>query len=96
MFGVDAVIELPVLLCIAKAPDKFAASSFRLLHNMGCTHIAFGAESLNLSDTLHNAAHWSLQPDFNLYFHQFLGKGLSTPLLSPNPWKSDILKSHEN
>ena len=75
MFGVDAVIELPVL-CVLQSADKFAASSVSLLHNMGCTHIAFGAESLN-SDTLHNAAHWSLQPDFNLYFHQFLGKGLS-------------------
>ena len=75
MFGVDAVIELPVL-CVLQSADKFAASSVSLLHNMGCTHIAFGAESLN-SDTLYNAAQWSLQPDFNLYFHQFLGKGLS-------------------
>ena len=58
MFGVDAVIELPVL-CVLQSADKFAASSVSLLHNMGCTHIAFGAESLN-SDTLYNAAQWSL------------------------------------
>lgn len=75
MSGVDAVIELPVL-CALQSADKFTASSVSLLHNMGCTHIAFGAESLN-SDILHNAAQWSLHPDFHLYFHQFLKEGLS-------------------
>lgn len=75
MFGIDAIIELPVL-CALQSADKFAAAAVSLLHNMGCTHIAFGAESLK-SDTLHNAAQWSLHPDFNLHFHRFLEEGFS-------------------
>lgn len=75
MFGVDAVIELPVL-CVLQSADKFAASSVSLLHNMGCTHIAFGAESLNSIHfiTLRNGP---CSPISIYIFTNFLGKGLS-------------------
>lgn len=73
--GADAVIELPVL-CVLQSADKFATAAISLLYSLGCTHIAFGAESLSISQ-LYNAANWSLHADFNHYFHKFLKEGFS-------------------
>ncbi len=41
--GMDLVIEIPALFAVRAARD-FASAGVRLLHALGCTHIAFGCE----------------------------------------------------
>ena len=73
--GIDAVIEFPVLYALQSA-DIFAENAVFLLSELGCTHIAFGAESMSLSD-LKNISSWSLTEEYKTCFHELLSKGVS-------------------
>lgn len=73
--GVDIVIELPTGSVLQSA-DKFADAAVFLLHALGCTHIAFGAESLSEKE-LQVLSDWTLTAKFNEAFHQYLLQGMT-------------------
>lgn len=41
--GVDVVVEIPIAGCVQPA-DRFAENGVRILNNMGCEELFFGAE----------------------------------------------------
>lgn len=73
--GADAAVELPALSAVASA-DKFAEASVLLLSSLGCTHMAFGTESLT-EEALTESAAWAASPDFSRRFHEALAAGVS-------------------
>lgn len=75
MAGADAAVELPVLSAVSSA-DKFAEASVLLLSSLGCTHMAFGTESLT-EESLAESAAWAASPDFSSRFHEALAAGVS-------------------
>ena len=46
--GADIVVEIPVQFCLGNA-SQYAGASVRLLEALGCSHIAFGSESGDIS-----------------------------------------------
>ena len=83
--GMSAVIEFPTY-CVLQSADIFAEYAVSFLSQLGCTHVAFGAESLTLLD-FKKLALWSLSEECNEYFHNFLEKGF--------PYSSAITQSME-
>ena len=83
--GISTVIEFPTF-CVLQSADIFAEYAVSFLCQLGCTHIAFGAESLRFLD-LKKLALWSLSEEYNEYFHRFLEKGF--------PYSSAITQSIE-
>lgn len=73
--GISAVVELPCL-CVLQSADIFSEYAISFLYQLGCTHIAFGAESLNVSD-FQKISSWYLSNECNEHFHCCLRKGLS-------------------
>ncbi|MDY6084743.1 MAG: nucleotidyltransferase family protein [Dialister sp.] len=74
MAGVDAVIEFPVTGVLQSA-DRFTDSAVQYLHHLGCTHIAFGTESLD-AHALEEAADYLLSEKYEGCFQSNLKKGL--------------------
>lgn len=72
--GVSAAAELPVS-CVLQSADRFAEAGILLLHAMGCTHAAFGAETLDAA-AISAIAEWTFSPAFSEAFHEALRKGL--------------------
>ena len=75
--GVDLVFELPALFAVREA-DAFALGGVSLLTALGCTHISFGCETVDLA-LLQNAAELIMNPTptFSSYLHSALEKGCS-------------------
>lgn len=72
--GVDLAVELPAV-CVLQSADRFAEAGALLLADLGCTHMAFGAESLSAED-FYKIADWSLSAPFSDHLHAFLKEGL--------------------
>ena len=75
--GADAVFELP-FSCAVREAETYALGAVSLLSALGCTHLAFGAESANLS-LLTRAAETVDLPALTVTLHQHLGKGRGFP-----------------
>ena len=61
--GIDLAVELPAV-CVLQSADRFAEFGALLLSDLGCTHLAFGAESLSAAD-FYKIADWSLSASFS-------------------------------
>lgn len=72
--GVDAVFEYPALYVLQSA-DSFSENAVHLLHDLGCTHIAFSTESLD-KNQLFDIARWMQTEDYTARLHQELKNGL--------------------
>ncbi len=72
--GASAVMELPVT-CVLQSADKFAAAGVHMLHALGCTHVAFGAETLTPEEIKALAA-YTFSSAFSSLFHGYLQQGL--------------------
>lgn len=72
--GVSIAVELPAA-CVLQSADRFAEAGVLLLSDLGCTHLAFGTETLQ-ADQLNAAAEWTLSPRFRDAFHDGLRRGL--------------------
>ena len=72
--GVDLAIELPAV-CVLQSADRFAAAGAQLAADLGCSHLAFAAESLS-SEALMEMAAWSLSPHFSTELRQALDAGI--------------------
>lgn len=72
--GVSLAVELPAA-CVLQSADRFAEAGILLLSDLGCTHAAFGAETLGAGE-LNAVAEWTLSPRFLDAFHEGLRKGL--------------------
>ena len=73
--GVDAVFEFPALYALQSA-DRFSCHAASMLHAMGVSMIAFGAESLT-KDELLTAAGWAISEDYEHLLHERIADGLS-------------------
>lgn len=71
--GASAVFELPAA-CVLQSADRFAAAGVRLVFDLGCTHIAFGAETLHADEIEHMAA-YTFTSEFHNRFRQCLDAG---------------------
>lgn len=74
MAGIDGVIEFPVAGVLQSA-DRFTDIAVQYLYRLGCTHIAFGTESLS-ADALEEAASFLLSEKYESRFQDNLKKGL--------------------
>lgn len=74
MAGVDAVVEFPVTGVLQSA-DRFTDGAVQYLQKLGCTHIAFGTESLN-ADALEEAALFLASDVYTAAFQNHLKSGL--------------------
>lgn len=72
--GVDLVVELPAV-CALQSADRFAAAGAQLAADLGCSHLAFAAESLP-AEALMEMAAWSLSPHFSAELRQALDAGI--------------------
>ena len=73
--GADAVVELPLLYALRSA-DLFAEGAVRLIAALGCTHIAFGAESVS-AEELEEVSGWVCTGGYTDIFRSYLAEGLS-------------------
>ncbi len=74
--GVDLVVELPAVYAVQSA-DIFAASSMKILCDLGVNRLAFGTE-LGDIDKLENLAYTMLySEDYNQSVKYYLGEGYS-------------------
>ncbi len=83
--GIDLAVELPAV-CVLQSADRFAEFGALLLSDLGCTHLAFGAESLSAAD-FYKIADWSLSASFSRHLHTLLKEGL--------PYSSAVNRSIE-
>lgn len=72
--GASLVVELPAA-CVLQSADRFAEAGIRLLAALGCTHAAFGAETLT-ADEIRTAAAWTLTEAFTQELRRFLRTSL--------------------
>ncbi|MBQ5587416.1 MAG: nucleotidyltransferase [Selenomonadales bacterium] len=72
--GADLVVELPFVFAVRSA-EYFARGGVRLLHELGITHLAFGAESDDIEPLL-TSARAQLRPDLAETLAPYLAKGL--------------------
>ena len=75
--GADAVFELPVS-CAVREAEAYALSAVSLLSELGCTHLAFGAETADLP-LLTRAAEAMDLPPLAEALRSRLGEGLGYP-----------------
>ena len=72
--GVDLVVELPFAFAVRSA-EYFAAGGVRLLHQLGITHLSFGAENDCLSPLLESARVQS-RPELAKELSPYLSQGI--------------------
>lgn len=98
--GADIAAELPAV-CALQSADRFAAAGAVLIAAMGCTHMAFGTESLSGS-ALTAIAAWTLTDGYAAAFRAALQKGLpyssaaNTAIASRFPGYADDLSRPNN
>ncbi len=98
--GADLVVELPFVFAVRSA-EYFAGGGVRLLHKLGITHLAFGAESDDIEPLLASAraqSHPHLAKDLAPYLAKGLpyAAALSTMLEEKHHIPSDVLASPNN
>ena len=72
--GIDLVVELPFVFAVRSA-EYFAAGGVRLLHQLGITHLSFGAESNSLLP-LAECARIQSQPELTAELSPYLSQGV--------------------
>ena len=71
--GLSLAVELPAA-CVLQSADRFAEAGVLLLSDLGCTHVAFGAETLT-ADEIRAVAAWTLDPAFTEVLREGLREG---------------------
>lgn len=74
LFRRRCCFEYPALYVLQSA-DSFSENAVHLLHDLGCTHIAFSTESLD-KNQLFDIARWMQTEDYTARLHQELKNGL--------------------